>query len=434
MKISNVLKRNQITLYLSIIVLFCVIYYVTCIFSQGNYVNAVFANDMNDTFMDYFNSIDNAKYDPYYDKYSNYPAMACIIYKILFKVVPITQRDGNGFSLRNNQSAMVIFLVFNIISIWIAFTLISQRVKLKGISEKILILAVCVSAPFMFTLERGNLIFFSFILSMFFVFNYGNENRVIKEISFLALALAAAIKIYPALFGFILLKRGNIKETIRLVIYGIVAFILPFFYYDGFNSLKIMLGALGYTSNITEEIGYGVNLSLYNICKTFASIFRVQILDWQIYVIYVIAILGIILSFFIVQKRWLEELAIVLLMIFLPKTNYYYISIFLYIPFIDFINEWYENEDTFFAQDRLSPICYFLMLVPWATKSIPMFSEVKMIVSYTMLLYYILLLWFFVILITEVIKKYIQNSREINLIIKASLFVFSFNIFVTTFF
>ncbi|MEQ2630903.1 glycosyltransferase family 87 protein [Roseburia inulinivorans] len=432
MKISNVLKRNQITLYLSIIVLFCVIYYVTCIFSQGNYVNAVFANDMNDTFMDYFNSIDNAKYDPYYDKYSNYPAMACIIYKILFKVVPITQRDGNGFSLRNNQSAMVIFLVFNIISIWIAFTLISQRVKLKGISEKILILAVCVSAPFMFTLERGNLIFFSFILSMFFVFNYGNENRVIKEISFLALALAAAIKIYPALFGLILLKRRNIKETIRLVIYGIAAFILPFFYYDGFNSLKIMLGALGYTSNITEEIGYGINLSLYNICKTFASIFRIQIWDWQIYVIYVIAILGIIISFFIVQKRWLEELAIVLLIIFLPKTNYYYISIFLYIPFIDFINEWYERKD-YLIQDYLSPICYFLTLVPWATNTIPMFSEKKFIVSYTMLLYYISLLWFFVILITEVNTKYIQNSKAINLVIKVALFVFSVSIFIATF-
>ena len=74
-----------------------------------------------------------------------------------------------------------------------------------------------------------------------------------------------------------------------------------------------------------------------------------------------------------------------------------------------------------------------MTLVPWATNTIPMFSEKKFIVSYTMLLYYISLLWFFVILITEVNTKYIQNSKAINLVIKVALFVFSVSIFIATF-
>lgn len=427
---KEVLKQNKITLYLLLIVFFCILYYVVCIFFQGKYINAVFANDANDTFMDYFHSINNAKYDPYYDMNSNYPAMACLIYKILYKVVPIAERQGNGFVLRNNQSAMIIFLVFYIGSIWMAMTCVLQRVKLKGVSERILILAICISAPFMFTIERGNLIFVSFVLSMFFVFNYDNENWIVREISFIALAIAASIKIYPAIFGLLLLKRRNIKEILRLVFYGVSAFILPFFYYDGFNSLKIMIQALGYTSNLSEEIGYGVNISLYNICKTIAAIFHINILDWQIYVVYVIAILSIMLSFFVVKSKWLEELAIVLLVIFLPKTNYYYASIFLYIPFIDFINEWCEQGDARTIRDSFTSICFFLMLVPWATSAIPMFSEKVFFVSYTMLLYYVLLLWFWVILIMELNVKCIKNGKLINRVITTVLSFFSICILI----
>ena len=122
------------------------------------------------------------------------------------------------------------------------------------------------------------------------------------EVSFIDLALAVATQIYSAIFGFLLLKRKCVKETLLLVVHEIIAFIVPFFYYDVFESLKIIIYALGYTTNYSDAYGYGINVSLYNIIETFSIIFNANISDTLIYIIYGTVIGSLFISFFILEN------------------------------------------------------------------------------------------------------------------------------------
>ena len=153
MNISNQKKINK---YLMVIFIMCIFYYLICFLTEGKFISAVFANDPSDTFMDFFNSINGAKYDPYNDNFSNYPALACLIYKVFLNIIPGSMRTGDGFSLRNNQMAMIGFLLFLICTLWIMQILIRQKYKANEFSQNILFIVLLISAPFMFAFERDS--------------------------------------------------------------------------------------------------------------------------------------------------------------------------------------------------------------------------------------------------------------------------------------
>lgn len=407
-------KEKIITIFLCLICGFCALYYLVCFMTDGKYIISIFANDPHDTFMDYFNSLNNAKFDPYVDMNSNYPALACLIYKFVFTIIPQELRDGNGFNLRNIQMAMIPFILYNTIIIWFINLLVRAKSTLSITNKSILTFLILISAPFVFTIERGNLIFLSFALTLFFALFYDSDNKYIKELSFVALAIAAAIKIYPAIFGLLLVKRKKIKEALRLALYGIFAFVVPFFYYDGIKSLQIMIGALGYTSNLADEIGYGINVSLFNICKTLGAIFNSNIADGAISVLYVLVIGILVISFFAIDSRWKENLCLVMLLVLLPKTNYYYVMIFLLIPFVEYLNDVNETSGTLDIKKIIYGIIYLVILVPWPLELIPMFSDKKFVVSYSMLLYYLALIWIVNVLLSDALQRIIKNEKVVK--------------------
>ena len=89
------------------------------------------------------------------------------------------------------------------------------------------------SSIFIYAYERGNLIQLTVVLSTIFLLCYNSKNKIIKEISFICLATAAALKIFPALFGILLLFDKKYKEAMRLIIYGINFTSLPFLFFEG---------------------------------------------------------------------------------------------------------------------------------------------------------------------------------------------------------
>lgn len=415
MKEKVELNREKIMFYfLLLICILCIVYYVLEYFLHGKYFVSVFANAFDDTFMDFFNSVNNAKFDPYEDMFSNYPALACLICKFFFEMIPYELREGNGFNLRNVQAAMIPFIIYNAVVFWFIQVLIREKSVLSKESKTTLSLILLLCAPIVFAVERGNLILLSFALTMFFSFFFDCKNKVIKEVSFMALAIAAAIKIYPAIFGLLLLKRKDVKEIARLVLYGVGVFIAPFFFYDGFTSLKLMIEALGYTSDISDEIGYGVNLSLYNIIETIGIIFDMHINDAFRSILIIVVAGMLILGFFILKKRWQESLCVTLLLIFLPKVNYYYVMIFMIIPIVEFLNECQMKQEKLDSVDYIVLSIFGIILIPWVSNIIPVFSGYKFPVSYGMLVYYLSLCCLVMIILYDVIKMIFKKKERIS--------------------
>lgn len=131
-------------------------------------------------------------------------------------------------------------------------------------------MALAVTGVALFTVERGNFITLTVLLCTLFIGFYRSENRVQRELSFLALALAAALKAVPALLGLMLLFERRWKEAVRLLLYGAVLAFLPFICFDGgFSNLKIMLSDVNSASGLMVAQIHEVRFGLDYIAQMF---------------------------------------------------------------------------------------------------------------------------------------------------------------------
>ena len=96
--------------------------------------------------------------------------------------------------------------------------------------DRFLFVFIAFSSPMLFAIERGNLILVGFLLSMYFAEAYRSRSAFTKHTALVALALAAAVKIYPAAYGLVLLTKKRIRDASTALFYGIVVFLTPFLF------------------------------------------------------------------------------------------------------------------------------------------------------------------------------------------------------------
>lgn len=272
---------------------------------------------------------------------------------------------------------------------------IKGKSRLGKFGESVLTLAVLCSYPMLFAVERGNIIILALVFTMVFVFFRNSENRVLRELSYISLAVAAAIKIYPAILGVLLLREKKFKDAARLTIYGIVMFFVPFFlFYDGVNSLKYMLE--GFISVSGWDRGCGVQYSLHNLGaiveRLLAGHSPEKLLKVCKTAFSVLVVGGLLGSAFLVREEWKRILALVLIMILLPNISYTYTLIFLIVPLVLFLNVWHGAEEGLSVRDKAYAVCFFVLMVPIVTPSLPQFQDDIFPFTYGMLADYLALL------------------------------------------
>ena len=164
--------------------------------------------------------------------HANYLPLAYGFYHLLFV---LSGRDvSSSLAMAVSVGWMVLSALLLFLILWKLFS--ADRC---GILPAFICL---LSAPSIFAFERGNLIYFTVVLIAFFLLFYRSENWFLKECAFLSLAIAAAWKVFPALFGVLLLSERKWKEAARLVAYGILFTFLPFlFIQGGFRNIPLLL-------------------------------------------------------------------------------------------------------------------------------------------------------------------------------------------------
>ena len=171
----------------------------------------------------------------------NYPALAVLFFQGIrhFTTAQVT----SGLAYRSLSSAWIPFIIYNIFCFLIFTISVFHTLKKLKEADIFLVLSVCLlSAFFLYSIERGNIALLAFALSSFFCCFYENKSRVVKEIAYISLAIAAGMKIYPAIFGFLLVRKGRWKDAWRLAGYGIAFFLLPFLYYGPHSVLRFLSG------------------------------------------------------------------------------------------------------------------------------------------------------------------------------------------------
>lgn len=199
--------------------------------SEGVSLTSVLYPDADDYFMDFFNSMSDSDFPNLYIEYHViYAPIVYIPLNLVLHLIP-----GYEFlekkEIRSTQIGMIFFfLVFAIALIGLAALLYKEK-KGSPFEKVAFIFLMYFSVGMISVIDRGNLIVYAVFFSAMFLSLYKSEKWWVREISYVCLALAICLKIYPAFLVILLVRRKELTGALRLFVYWLVLFVTPFLYY-----------------------------------------------------------------------------------------------------------------------------------------------------------------------------------------------------------
>ena len=351
--------------------------------SHGENFPKIFFHDGADTGMDFFHSIEYTRGRAPYELFGTlYPPLANLCFLFLFQMVPPWQYNNwadtfsegtatrrSAYDLRVYQPTMLLFIFFLIITAARLVILIQKCLKdMDPKKGSLIAFSALLTNGVLYGYERGNIIIIAMMCTLFFLLYYKSENRFLSECAPISLAVAAGLKIYPALFGLVLLYNKEYKKTIRTVIYGVAFFVLPIFaFHEGLRGLVIFFEKLmkHTTSSQFSTMGYGfdklVNLLVFVWChiwnKPVNESFLLEVIPkWNIVAAGVVLLCG-----FTMKKPWQQALVCTVAM-FLFNEQGVYGTIFYLVPLVLFIEK--EKQISLFNALPFLAMTVFVVLLP----------------------------------------------------------------------
>ena len=272
---------------------------LACLIGGAAYFISIFHLGASDLLLDFFNSLrDVAQGEGVYtERHVIYPPLANLVLLLLARLVPIEYLN-TPYELRHTWHAypgaiLTLLFFFAVSFALLAFCL--QRERYSPLKRRLLTLSVLLSFPVVFLLERGNVVILAVIALVVFVQHYDSESPAWREVALIALAVAAALKLYPALFGLALLGDRRFKDALRAALYAILLLLLPSFFFGGPRALWLVVqNTFAYSGSAA-----GVPQGLPAMLGLDAAQGRTLLL-----ILYAIALVIITLASFLQKKPW----------------------------------------------------------------------------------------------------------------------------------
>ena len=345
--LSNRTEKNYIIMYFA-----CMIWILLYIvITHGSAISELLFNDIRDTGMDFFHSIEYVRGRTPYRKFNTlYPPLANLLFLLLYRCVPtdistlwsdnfdksILMR-GTDTDLRTYQAPMVLFLAFTIIVILCTIILFYKLLK-RRLPDKIAIplsCAIFMSWGTLFGIERGNIIIGIPALLTIFLLYYDSNNPLLREISLICLEISDGLKIYPALLGIYLIKDKNkigYAPILRTVIYGILAIILPCIaFHEGIGAIPLWLKSVAEFQTKDNTIvwaGIGLNNVAITAVKIIEKTLNVALSVSYINIVKYIIVISLLIISYIQPKKWLSIMSCVLAMIWYQTQSEYILCMY----------------------------------------------------------------------------------------------------------
>lgn len=374
---------------------FCIVstiaLFVLCacfLFSRGTLMSRYFFYDIRDTGMDFFHSIEYVRGRQPYELFNTlYPPLANLLFYLLYRCIPLEivsqwpadfsdsiSMRGTELDLRTYQAPMILFLLFVIICcVFLVFLLEHALQSYPSLWAKWAAICMLLSHGMMTSIERGNILFMVAGFSFFYVLFYDSRHAFLRELALIALAIAAGLKLYPALLGVLLLAEKRYKMAFRAVIYGILSVIAPcILFHGGLSNLLIwkdVLFSFG-SGSTTPWLGTGFSGILHRIAL-YADVYLGLTIPvgWFGIAAIVVTIL-LLLCALSLNKKWQSVLACVLAIILFHSQGEYIYCLML-IPMALFLQE----EKRFFRQNIVPFLGMLFLIIP-----LPLFNRIN--VSY----------------------------------------------------
>lgn len=247
----------------------------------------------------------------------------------------------NSFSsLYTDTRIMMLFIIFTVISIIGIYSCVHTFKNGSSLTKHLAAISVCLSFPIVYTIERGNSInsVLAFIL-FYLVFNSSN-NKILKEFSFISIALAASLKISPAFLGVILIIEKRWKDAIKTIVYGIVFFFGPFLLTKGgFTNIPLLIRNLLINIDVYEfESGCTIKGFFMHYMPEF-FFYNFDTLNTLCSITTVIICVLLLSAAFLSKSSYDRILFVCLIMIILPSHSGTYCVIYIIPAILAMLNE-----------------------------------------------------------------------------------------------
>lgn len=232
-------KRNKIDL-MRLFIMFSAIglvyAFLLAYMSGGDTIrHGLFWNGYNtDHFMDFFNTMrDSRDLTWLYQRNIIYPPLSILMMYFCTLIAPETsmpQLFEQRYDMQSDPYLSTIFLTFALLSLLLCAIYIERYLEDRNVgSERYFVTLFCiVSFPFIYCMERGNSSLLAVGAAAFFVFFHSSEIKWVRELSYIMLALSAGLKMFPAMFGLLLIYEKKYFAAFRTAVYGVLAIVLPY--------------------------------------------------------------------------------------------------------------------------------------------------------------------------------------------------------------
>lgn len=176
--------------------------------------------------------------NPYFDNTNGlaehaYPPLVYCLFFVLSKLAAFADPTLDAYQAGHTMASLATIGLLTTLCALVLFGLLYEMNRSGKVHGALLCLCLFGSGVFLSSYERGNVIILAIIGTTAYLLLYRSENAVLRELAFLCLAVAAAIKCFPAVFGLLLLYEKRWKDAARLMVYGAVLFFVPFLFLQG---------------------------------------------------------------------------------------------------------------------------------------------------------------------------------------------------------
>lgn len=261
-----------------------------------------------------------------------------------------------------------IILFFLVCSLAIVF-LVTKKYRLPPVPSLKVGMMTLASAPFVFAVMRGNTIYFAFIFLLLFLLLYEHPKAWVREIAYLCLVVAGLIKIYPLFFGIYLLHKKKIFASVRIAIYYFALFFISFFLFEGgLNDLAPFIDNLGGFASNEERFLKMNNLSITSFIFRIFYLISPDLANGDVfniinYAVLVLTMLVATVAGIGAKNNFTRSIIASSVIILIPSISYFYVLIFILIPFMEFIKDYEAFEKT---EARLYCIMFMFLFCTFA--------------------------------------------------------------------